>query len=251
MKKVAGIIPARYRSSRYPGKPLVELLGKPMILHVAEIAAKALGQANVYVATDDQRIEKLVKKAGFNVVMTSSHALTGTDRLWEAAQQIDADIFVNIQGDEPILDYRDIQKIVKTKQNNFDFVINGMCPLSSYESPENINIPKVVFNEKREMVYMSRLAVPGFKEIAKKPREYWKQVCIYAFSYDELKAFGSCAQKGGFEENEDIEILRFFELGIKVKMVETQGSSLAVDVPEDVALVEAELLRQQNENQRL
>lgn len=110
MKSVV-IIPARYKSSRYPGKPLVPLLGKPMILWVAELSAKAVGVDSVYVATDDERIAEVVKAAGFNSLITSAEALTGTDRLAEAARQIDADIFINVQGDEPTLDPTDICKV--------------------------------------------------------------------------------------------------------------------------------------------
>src|SRR5690606_27506517 len=97
------IIPARFASSRYPGKPLVPLLGKPMILWVAELSAKAVGLENVYIATEDNRIAEVVVAAGFQAVMTSGRALTGTDRLAEAAEQIEADIFINVQGDEPLV----------------------------------------------------------------------------------------------------------------------------------------------------
>src|SRR5690554_857877 len=96
------LIPARFGSSRYPGKPLVSLLGKPMILWVAELSAEAVGSKNVYVATEDERIASVVKAAGFQAVMTSDSALTGTDRLAEAAEQIEADIYINVQGDEPL-----------------------------------------------------------------------------------------------------------------------------------------------------
>ena len=109
--KTVIIIPARFKSSRFPGKPLTSILGKPMILWVAEICAKALPIEFVYIATDDLRIKEVVEEAGFNVVMTSKKALTGTDRIADAANQIDADIYINVQGDEPLLDPNDILSI--------------------------------------------------------------------------------------------------------------------------------------------
>lgn len=236
-----GIIPARYKSSRYPGKPLVSILGKPMVIHVAERAARALGKENVYVATEDDRIVEVVENHGFQAVMTSDIHPTGTDRLWEVAQKIQADIYVNIQGDEPMVDPADIQNAVQQKEAFPDRVINGMCPLTKDEDPANINIPKVLFNRHHQLIYMSRLPIPGVKNPTVGTPVYWKQVCIYAFSFEELKAYGEHPGKAEYEKYEDIEITRFFDLGVPVQMMETNGASLAVDVPEDVAKVEAAL----------
>jgi len=243
MEKIIGIIPARYQSSRFPGKPLVLLLGKPMILYVAEITARALGKENAWVATDDQRIADIVKRAGFNVAVTSETALTGTDRVWETAKQVKADIYINIQGDEPLLNPKDIELIVDEKKKRRKGVINGMCRLLSHEDPSNANIPKVITTENNRMVYMSRAAIPGFKSYHNKPAYYMKQVCIYAFTYEELKIFGEFGRKSILEKHEDIEILRFLDLSIPVFMVETAGTSLAVDIPEDVPIIEKALRR--------
>jgi len=237
------IIPARYKSSRFPGKPLALLLGKPMILWVAELSSKALGKENVYIATDDERIAHVVEKEGYQVVITSEKALTGTDRLAEAAQKIEADIYINVQGDEPILDPSDIIKIRDKKINHMNFVINGYCKISSNEDLNSINIPKVIFNEQEKMIYMSRVALPGFKDKKDAPSTYYKQVCIYAFTQKELKKFKDFSRKSNLEQSEDIEILRFLELGTDILMVETQGQSLAVDIPEDIAPVEIALKR--------
>lgn len=245
MKRIVGIIPARYQSSRFPGKPLALLLGKPMILYVAEITALALGEENTWVATDDQRIADVVESAGFNVAITSGTALTGTDRVWEAARQVKADIYVNIQGDEPLLNPEDIELIVAEKKKREKGVINGMCCLLPHEDPSNVNIPKVITTENNRMVYMSRAAIPGFKSSNRKPEYYMKQVCIYAFTYEELEAFGEFGRKGTLEKYEDIEILRYLDLFISVFMVETSGTSLAVDIPEDVPIVEEALRRKQ------
>lgn len=235
------IIPARYKSTRFPGKPLVPLLGKPMILWVAELSAKAVGKSNVYIATEDDRIDQEVKKFGFNTVMTNSDALTGTDRIAEASDQIQADIYLNVQGDEPLVDPEDIIKIRDTKILNMNSIINGFCWMSNDENPQSINIPKLITNENNELVYMSRLAIPGFKQTKFMPAKYKKQVCIYAFTKDELNAFRSFGRKSKLEQYEDIEILRFLELKKTVLMTETKFGSLAVDIPEDIPKVEKAL----------
>lgn len=239
--KTVVLIPARYQSSRYPGKPLVELLGKPMILWVADISAKALGAENVFVATDDDRIALVVREAGYQAVKTSPDALTGTDRLAEASEHIDADVYINVQGDEPLVNPDDILKIRDVKLSNPDKVINGFCWISAAEDPSNVNIPKVITNEQSELVYMSRNPLPGYKESKRAPGRYKKQVCIYAFSRAELAAFRKFGRKSELEWSEDIEILRFLELNRPVLMVETSPGSLAVDVPADVVPVEKAL----------
>lgn len=244
MKSVV-VIPARYKSSRFPGKPLVPLLGKPMVLWVAELSAKAVGAENVYVATDDTRIAEVVRLAGFNAVMTSETALTGTDRLAEAAMQIEADIYLNVQGDEPLLDYRDILNVRDVKQNAMHAVINGFAWVSESENPESVNIPKVITTESNRLVYMSRKTLPGYKDERNAPLRYKKQVCIYAFTADQLAAYAGLGRKSALEVSEDIEILRFLEFGVPVQMVETAPGSLAVDVPEDVPLVIEALSRLQ------
>lgn len=240
------LIPARYGSSRYPGKPLVNLLGKPMVLWVAELSAKAVGKENVYVATESQNIVEVVEAAGFNAVMTTDDALTGTDRLAQAAEKIDADVYINVQGDEALVDPVDILKIRDAKLENMNEVINGFSWVSEEEDPNNVNIPKVITTEDNKLVYMSRVALPGFKIKAHAPERYKKQVCIYAFTREELVSFRTFGRKSELENSEDIEILRFLEMNKTVRLVETKPGSLAVDVPEDVVKVEA-ALRNQNQ----
>ncbi len=237
---VVGIIPARFESTRFPGKPLIDLMGQSMIERVANIATDALGHGNVFIATDDLRIRDAVSDAGFACVMTGD-ALTGTDRVWQAAQQIDADIFLNIQGDEPLIDPEDINLVARAKYDGGAGVVNGMAPLPEIEQADNPNIPKVAVNENGQLVYMSRAAIPGSKHAPE--HTFYKQVCIYAFDRSELRAFGQYGRKSTLEAIEDIEILRFFDLGVPVRMIETSGASLAIDVPEDVAAVEEELKR--------
>ena len=241
-EKVVAIIPARYKSSRYPGKPLVKLLGKPMIIWVAELTSNALGKDNVYVATDDVRIIRVVEDYSFKAIMTPEDLLTGTDRVAYAAKTIDADIYLNIQGDEPTLDPKIILKVIKHKILNPNYIINSMTLLNEDEDPHNINIPKVIINKYNDMVYMSRMAIPGHKDSSSAPKHYFKQVCVYAFSKTELEAFSKSSKKGSLEKFEDIEILRFLDLNLPVKMVEVSGSIYAVDRPEDVLVVENVLL---------
>ena len=241
--KTVIIIPARYKSTRFPGKPLTPILGKPMILWVAELCAEVLPAEFVFVATEDFQIKEIVEKAGFNVVMTSNKCLTGTDRTAEAATQIEADIYVNVQGDEPLLNPADILKIIEAKTMYPNEVINGYCKIADNEEPTSANIPKVIFNENQQMVYISRNLLPGTKTKDVVPSHYYKQVCIYAFNKQELIDYAEFGRKGTLEYYEDIEILRFLDIGVNIRVIETKSVSLAVDVPEDVLKVEEEILR--------
>lgn len=244
--KTCVLIPARHGSTRYPGKPLVPLLGKPMVLWCAELSAKAVGIENTFVATEDERIAEVVRQAGFQAVMTSPRALTGTDRLAEAAESLDYDIYINVQGDEPLVDPEDIRRAAARKAQDMDLIVNGFCWMGPDEDPHSRNIPKVVATEDDRMLYMSRAALPGFKDAANAPQRYRKQVCIYAFTRDELRAFAGFGRKSAVEACEDIEILRFCEMGYQIVLVETRPDSLAVDTPQDIAPVEAALRRLHN-----
>lgn len=232
------IIPARFASSRFPGKPLVPILGKQLVLWVAELSAEAVGNENVYVATEDKRIAAAAEAGGFNSLMTSPDALTGTDRLAEACEMVDYDIYVNVQGDEPLVCPDDIVRCIRRKESSPDLIVNGFCWMQPDEDPCSRNIPKVIANERGMMVYMSRNPLPACKDDARAPSRYMKQVCIYAFNRAELLDFRDYGRKSYLESCEDIEILRFLELGRKVVLVETVPGSIAVDVPEDVAKVE-------------
>lgn len=239
--KALGIIPARYASTRFPGKPLIPLLEKPMVIWVLEIAAKALGRENVYVATDDERIADTATAYDFKSIMTSAAALTGTDRVWEVSTKIDADIYINIQGDEPLVAPQDIREALEAKKKYPNEVITGMCKLQKDEDPHNVNLPKVITTEDNRMVYMSRLAVPGSKSLKNSPLIFWREVCIHAYNKNELKLFGEFGRKSYLESFEDIEILRFLEVGVPIRMIEMGGNSKAVDTPEDAVVVEKKL----------
>jgi 3-deoxy-manno-octulosonate cytidylyltransferase (CMP-KDO synthetase) len=235
------VIPARYKSSRYPGKPLTKLFGKPMVQWVAELSARAVGQNNVYIATENKKIFNTIVKAGFRSVMTSKNCLTGTDRLSEVAKKIKADIYINVQGDEPLIDPKDIIKIIDTKKKYPDDIINSYTVIKKGENENNINIPKVIFSENNHLIYISRKAIPGFKEKKNKPSVYYKQVCVYAYNRKELLKYGNFGRKSKLEKVEDIEILRFLEWGKTIRLIKTNSNSLAVDEPKDVKKVEIEL----------
>ena len=234
------VIPARYKSSRFPGKPLAKIYGKEMILWVCEVAEKSVGSENVYVATENEEIAHLVKNNGYQVVMTSNECLTGTDRVAEASKEIDADIFINIQGDEPLVSADDVNKVIEAKKDNPKHIINCMSKLHKDEDPSDVKIPKVVTDKDNDLLYASRGCIPmnknGLDPIIVGSEAY-KQVCIYGFSKEQLDSFHS-DKKTSLESVEDIEIIRFLEKGMRVKMLELDTVSYAVDYPEDIKKIE-------------
>ena len=248
--KACVIIPARFASSRFPGKPLAKLNGKEMILWVAENCSRAINPNNIYIATDDKKISDVVIKKGFQVIITSSNLLTGTDRVAEASKNLDYEIFINVQGDEPLIDPRDIIRAINLKRKYPESIINSYCPIGKNENPNNRNIPKVAITENDNLIYISRSVIPQSK---KELNNYIfkKQVCIYAYSKSDLNKFSSYGRKSELEKIEDIEILRFFELGMNIKMYEASKSSLAVDIPADIDLVERELLNKINFHEKI
>lgn len=236
----AVIIPARYESSRFPGKPLVDICGKPMIQHVWERCCQAVGMEHVYVATDDNRISKTVTSFGGKVIMTSSDCLTGTDRLAEANKHLKKDFIVNVQGDEPLINPDDINTVISAFKKTGS-ITNAMCLITSEDEFRSLTVPKVVFSESGRLLYMSRSGIPMTK--SGKYKFGFKQVCIYAFSQTQLDFFVSNNMKTRNEEVEDIEILRFLESDYQVNMIEVMSGSLAVDIPEDVKAVVAAMKR--------
>ena len=243
--KVCIIIPARYGSKRYKGKPLVKILGREMVLRVADICSKVVKKENLYIATDSKKISEKVIKNGYNSIITSKKCLTGTDRVAEASKKINSDIYINVQGDEPTIKPNDIRKIIKSKIKFSNHVICGFDKVQKLDRPSSLNLPKIVLNENNELVYISRSVIPGSKKKMQK-KDYLKQVCIYGFNKEELKKFYSRKKKSKLEKIEDIEILRFFENKIKIKMVKLQSNSIAVDEKADVKKAE-ELLKKRHQ----
>jgi len=230
------IIPARYGSSRLEGKPLINLCGVPMVVRTYRQCIKACPAERVYVACDDERIKTVCEQHGIQVLMTSKECLTGTDRVAECAQQLDADVYINVQGDEPVFNPEDLETFINKAQQYPSEVLNGVCEIDDEELFRSGSIPKVVMRADGRLLYMSRAGIPTSKkhEFIKS----WRQVCVYAFPKASLVSFEKQKIKTPLEQIEDIEILRFLELGWEVRMVPLSIQSVAVDTPEDVAKVE-------------
>jgi len=237
--KIIGVIPARYQSSRFPGKPLADICGKPMIWWVYQQASKVKDFEAVYVATDDERIESVCKDYGMNVVMTSSFHKTGTDRIGEVAKKIPADLYVNIQGDEPMLSPDVIRAAIEPFYSNPDLEItNLMAVIDNPVDAVNFTVPKVIVNKDNIGIYLTRSTAPYPKGSIN--YKYYKQVCVYGFKPEALKFYCEYGKKYGkarIEEIEDIELLRFIESGYKVQFVEVISDSVAVDTQNDLEKV--------------
>lgn len=229
------IIPARYSSKRLPGKPLIDIKGIPMVVRTYNQCKKVVSASKIIVATDDKRIQKICFKNGINSMMTSKKCLTGTDRIAEVARKIKKSFYINVQGDEPICNPRDIKNIVNFAKKNPNLIVNGYTEIKSREMFNSSNIPKVVFDNNENLLYMSRAAIPSNKK--KNFIKSWRQVCIYSFPYKSLKIFTSIKKKTKLESIEDLESNRFLELGYNVKMLKMSDKSIAVDTKEDLVKV--------------
>ena len=245
--KIIGVIPARYQSSRFPGKPLADICGKPMIWWVYQQCMKVEDFDEVYVATDDDKIFSACTELGVKVIMTSDTHRTGTDRIGEVARKIPADLIVNIQGDEPLLEPATIKAAIEPFYHNPDLQIsNLMAKITDPIDAVNCTVPKVITNRDGIGVYLTRATAPypkGSLDYA-----YYKQVCVYGFKPEALQFYcdyGMTYGKAKVEAVEDIEILRFIENGYKVQYIEVDSETVAVDTPNDLqkvrAIVEAKI----------
>ena len=232
----AVVIPARYDSTRLPGKPLVKLSGVEMIVRTYWRCVEAVPAERVHVATDDERVAKVCRSAGISVLMTSSQCLTGTDRVAEAANQIKADVIVNVQGDEPVFNPEDLRSLIKAVDMFPDEVINGFCEITDEGMYRSGATPKVVFRPDGRLLYMSRAPIPTGKN--HQFTRAWRQVCAYAFPRKALELFAARDDKTPLESLEDIEILRFLEMGLEVRMIPMSDMSVAVDHPHDIERAE-------------
>lgn len=237
--KIIGVIPARYQSSRFPGKPLADIYGKPMIWWVYQQCLKVEDFSEVYVATDDNKIYEVCGSLGIKAVMTSDTHKTGTDRVGEVARLIPADLIVNIQGDEPLLEPSTIKAAIKPFYEDSELQIsNLMTKISDPVDVVNNTVPKVITNKEGIGIYLTRAAAPYPKGSLN--YSYYKQVCVYGFKPKALQFFCDYGMEHGkakMEAIEDIEILRFIECGYKVQFVEVESETIAVDTQNDLEKV--------------
>lgn len=238
--KVLGVIPARYASSRFPGKPLIDLKGKTMIQRVYEGALKSKMIHHLVVATDDQRIFDVVQSFGGNVVMTSENHSTGTDRCHEVSQKnVGFDVVINIQGDEPLVDFRQIDLLLSAfNDKNVEIATIGN-PQISMDDLQNSNRIKIVLNHLNEALYFSRSAIPNFANSNGNPLEnypYLRHIGLYAYKSEVLNEIAQL-QKTNLEKIESLEQLRWLYYGFKIKVVETDIETPNIDVPEDLEKV--------------
>jgi 3-deoxy-manno-octulosonate cytidylyltransferase (CMP-KDO synthetase) len=232
---IIGVIPARYKSSRFEGKPLALIDGLPMIWHVYRAASNSSNLSSVVVATDDQRIAEVCSYYNMNYTITSESHKTGTDRVAEVAMKIQADIYVNIQGDEPLIEPSTIDAALTPFFLDEDVkVTNLMTKIKDSVDVVNFTVPKVLTTREGIGIYLTRSPCPYPK--GKLDYDYYKQVCVYGFTREALLDFAKLP-RGKLEEIEDIEILRFIENGYKVKYIEVASNTIAVDTPNDLQKV--------------
>lgn len=246
--KIIGVIPARYQSSRFPGKPLADICGKPMIWWVYQQCKKVEDFDSVYVATDDEKIYTVCSDLDIPAIMTSSAHKTGTDRIGEVAEKIPADLYVNIQGDEPLLEPETIRAAILPFYEDADLQIsNLMTRIKDPVDAVNFTVPKVITNKEGIGIYLTRATAPYPK--GKIDYSYYKQVCVYGFTPQALRFYcdyGKRFGKAKIEAIEDIEILRFIENGYKVQYIEVDSDTVAVDTPSDLERVREIVRRQTN-----
>lgn len=239
--KILGIIPARYASTRLPGKPLTDILGKTMIQRVYEQACKSKKLSNVLVATDDERIESHVKSFGGNVVMTSTHHPSGTDRCYEALQLAESsyDYVINIQGDEPMIDPQQIDSLAKSLDGKTELATLVKTAIN-HDDIASHNAVKVVLNVHKEALYFSRMMLPFVKGVEEKnwttEHPYFLHVGMYAYRTDILEAITKLSVSS-LEKAESLEQLRWLENGYKIKCVLTDKEGQCVDTVEDLEKV--------------
>ncbi|GAB3016368.1 3-deoxy-manno-octulosonate cytidylyltransferase [Spirosoma pulveris] len=242
---IIGIIPARYGSSRFPGKPLADIGGKTMIQRVLEQASQSASLSKVVVATDDDRIAEAVRRLGYEAVMTRTDHPSGTDRCWEAYDRLVADGLIaddatnyvlNIQGDEPFLDPAQIDELAAI----LDGTVELATQMATVDSAEMLHDPKeakIVINSQNEALYFSRSAVPYLWGVEPDQwhahHAYHRHVGLYAYRVDVLEKLTQLPPSP-LERAESLEQLRWLEAGYRIKLVSTDFQTPSVDSPEDI-----------------
>ena len=239
--KTAVIIPARMGSMRFPGKVLADLGGKPVIQHVWENAMRSKADS-VTIAADDPRVEQAVKAFGGHVVMTKLSHPSGSDRVWEAAQSSDAELIVNVQGDEPFLPHEVIDDLIDAMHGPDDPAMGTVVlPCSRADIAANPNLPKVVLTTDDYALYFSRSMIPYLREGGEET-EVYRHWGIYAYRRETLAKFVSLPE-GRLERCEKLEQLRALENGIRIKVIKTSFDSIGIDTPDDLVRAQEFLAR--------
>jgi 3-deoxy-manno-octulosonate cytidylyltransferase (CMP-KDO synthetase) len=244
--KVVAVIPSRFGSTRLPGKPLVTLGGKPMVQHVYERAKRAQTVHEVLVATDDQRILDAVRSFGGEARMTRADHRTGTERIAEVAAHEPGDIFVNVQGDEPLIDPVSIDTAVAAllaePPAQIATVVTAIRHANDIMDP---NVVKTVLDFDENALYFSRAPIPWMRDTQQKVHvKYWKHLGLYVFQRDALLEYPTLPQ-GELEKIEQLEQLRWLENGWRIRVAEVMRDAMSVDVPEDISRVE-KLLKEES-----
>ena len=229
------VIPARYKSSRFIGKPLALILDKPMIYWVYNAISEITEISQVYVATDDERIYQEVEKFGGNAVMTGECSC-GTERVYEACKDLDFDIVLNIQGDEPMISKELVLDLMSAFQDPEVYMATLKKKIDSDKEINDPNIAKVITDHKQNALYFSRSTIPYNRE-QRKDITYYKHIGVYAYTKDFI---GKYVQLPGtpLETAEELEQLRAIEHGYNIRVIETQHQSIGVDLPEHIPIVE-------------
>jgi 3-deoxy-manno-octulosonate cytidylyltransferase (CMP-KDO synthetase) len=239
---VIGIIPSRYGSSRFPGKPLVDIMGKSMIQRVYEQAVKANKLQAVYVATDDERIKKHVENFGGKVVMTAGHHPSGTDRCREAIEKINlpCDVIINIQGDEPFIQPEQINNLAQCFVDEQVHIATLIRPVNDIEPIRNDNRIKVVIDKNHFALYFSRSVIPYVKNIdtagENQTLKFYQHIGLYAYRHHILTQITQL-KPSMLEQAESLEQLRWLENGYRIKTIFTEHESYSVDTPQDLQLL--------------
>ena len=240
--KVVAVIPARFASTRFPGKIITPVAGKPLVAHTYERACEARLVSEVLVATDDDRVAAALAPLGIRVVMTRPDHPSGTDRIAEAAESLDADIIVNVQGDEPLLDPLTIDAAVRALLENPDIpMATARRRISEPEMVADPNVVKVVCDAQGRALYFSRCSIPYIRDAADRPAAaecYWQHIGLYVYRRAFLLQYARIPQTS-LECLEKLEQLRALENGYAIAVVDTEYQSIGVDTPEDLEKVRA------------
>lgn len=237
MDNVIAVIPARYDSTRFPGKPLASILGKPMIQWVYESVVKSEKVKAVFVATDDERIESGVESFGGKVIMTGKCSC-GTERVYEASKAIDADIVINVQGDEPMIKAEMIEQLIAAFEDKSVYMATLKKKISSIQDIQSSNVVKVITDIHGDAVYFSRSKIPFNRD---DNVTYYKHIGVYGYKKDFLKTVANLPISA-IEKAEQLEQLRVIENGYKIRVEETAFESVGVDVLGNVKQVESMML---------